>query len=237
MHARGPLPTAKIGSGFANWNVVSATYSSSDRVAVKLRSTRSLAARARLSLLVVLIKRRRLTPLNPASQIRRATRLRPIRIPASFRSAWMRGAPYVSYDAWLIRFHHLGQDSVFNRSRGWASLQPCIISAGGDFQYSAHYGNRIFGLVRTYQFMGGMVPVSRANQAAAFARMSRSCFSRRFSLRNSRTSSLSEDVSPSWRMPSSRSACLTQFRIDSNDGSNSRANAEKDRPERASSTI
>ncbi len=59
-------------------------------------------------------------------------------------------------------------------------LVPClprITPADGDFQHSTHGRYRIVGLIHADHFVGGMLPVSRANQAAAFARISRSCFS------------------------------------------------------------
>ena len=77
----------------------------------------------------------------------------------------------------------------------------------------------------------------RANQAAAFFRMSRSIRSRlisRFARRNSWRSNV---VSPSLRRPSSRSACMTQFRIADAEGSNSRASDSGVLPERTSPTI
>ena len=40
--------------------------------------------------------RRRLAPVNPASRIRRAIRLRPCRLPVARSSAWILGDPYVS---------------------------------------------------------------------------------------------------------------------------------------------
>mgnify|MGYP003489111269 len=55
-------------------------------------------------------------------------------------------------------------------------------------------------------------PFSVANQAAAFERMSRSSFSRRFSRRNRINSSRSELERPPL-LPESRSECLTQSPI------------------------
>jgi len=61
----------------------------------------------------------------------------------------------------------------------WLPLGPRIVAAGGDAQESAHGGDRISGLVVAHEPepFGGIVFVSRANQAAAFERMSRSSFS------------------------------------------------------------
>lgn len=79
--------------------------------------------------------------------------------------------------------------------------------------------------------------VSRANQAVALARISRSSRSLRTSRRSRRNSSRSAVVVPSLRRPSSRSACLTQLRIDCAEGSNSRARWSGLRPDRTRSTI
>jgi hypothetical protein len=51
-----------------------------------------------------------------------------------------------------------------------------MIAAGGDTQHSAHRGDWIIGLAITHQPepFGGIAFVSRANQAAAFERISRS---------------------------------------------------------------
>src|SRR4030095_7179748 len=67
----------------------------------------------------------------------------------------------------------------------WFTLEPGIITAPRDLQYSALQIDRVEGLVRLYEFVepSGITPVSRANQAAAFFRISRSCFSCRFSRR------------------------------------------------------
>jgi hypothetical protein len=80
----------------------------------------------------------------------------------------------------------------------------------------------------------GIVLVSRANQAAAFERMSRSCFKRRTSRRKRASSARSALVRPSVRLPASRAACWIQFRIVWADGSNSRDNASGVRPASAS---
>jgi hypothetical protein len=59
----------------------------------------------------------------------------------------------------------------------------------------------------------GIESVSRANQAAAFLSISRSSRRTLFSLRSRRSSSRSSVVSPSSRLPSSRSACFAQLRM------------------------
>ena len=107
--------------------------------------------------------------------------------------------------------------------RRW-SLQPRIVAAGGDAQHSAHGGYWIPGPVHLDELEdpGGIEPVSRANQAAAFpegasgrcARISRSSRSCLISRRSRASSWRSALVFPSWRRPSSRSACLTHCWID-----------------------
>ncbi len=118
-------------------------------------------------------------------------------------------------------------------------VEPPIEPAGGDTQDTAHGGNRKHGLIRLHDFedLGGIESVSRANQAAAFAKISRSRRMRRFSRRSRRSSSRSALVSPSRRRPSSLSAWATQFLMVCADGSNSLASSEGVRPARTSSTI
>ena len=118
-------------------------------------------------------------------------------------------------------------------------LFPRMISAGGDAQQTAHRGYGISTLIRLHESedFPGIEPVSRANQAAAFDKISRSIRSCRFSLRR-RTSSLrSSVVNPSLRLPSSRSAWATQLWIDCAMGSNSLANASELLPALTSSTM
>src|ERR1019366_2448648 len=83
-------------------------------------------------------------------------------------------------------------------------LPPCIEAAGGDAQHPAHRRGSITGLIRTHELerRDGTEPVSVANQAAAFDKISRSSRRTRFS-RLSRVSSWrSSVVSPSLRRPS-----------------------------------
>ena len=75
------------------------------------------------------------------------------------------------------------------------------------------------------------------NQAAAFARISRSICSRLFSRRRCASSSRSVVVNPPSPRPSSRSACLTQRLIAHGVGPNCRARSLSVRPARCSSTI
>jgi len=111
-----------------------------------------------------------------------------------------------------------------------------VVPAGGDFQHSAHRADREHGLVRVYEEEDrfDFFSVSCANQAAAFDRIFRSSFSRAFSRRRRASSSRSSVFRPSVRVPSSRSGCLTQFRIACADGSNSAANCSGVRPARIS---
>ena len=76
---------------------------------------------------------------------------------------------------------------------------PRVVAAGGDAQHAAHTRDRIPGLVRSHKFERSYAieSVSRANQAAAFDRISRSIRSRRVSLRRRTSSSLSGLLRPS----------------------------------------
>ena len=69
----------------------------------------------------------------------------------------------------------------------------------------------------------GFVSASLANQAVAFAKISRSVFSCLFSRRSFTSSSRSALLSTSFRLPSFASACATQLRIVCSEGSNSLA--------------
>jgi hypothetical protein len=81
------------------------------------------------------------------------------------------------------------------------------------------------------------VPLSVANQAAAFDRISRSSFSLRFSRRNRDSSSRSAVVNPPSPLPASRLSCRTHSEIDHAVGPNSFANDAGLRPLRTKSTI
>src|SRR5207244_12372986 len=104
--------------------------------------------------------------------------------------------------------------------------------------HGALRGDRMHGLVAPHELesFGGIEPVSRANQAAAFFKISRSSRRTLFSRRSRRSSSRSSVVRPSWRWPSSRSAWATQLRIDCAVGSNFSASSSGFRPARTIST-
>ncbi len=87
----------------------------------------------------------------------------------------------------------LQQLCVRLRSGRRGSLEPRIVSAGRDSQHSTLRGNRIFGLMSLHELEppDGIEPVSRANQAVAFAKISRSSFT----CRSSRFSRLSSSRS------------------------------------------
>ncbi len=109
-------------------------------------------------------------------------------------------------------------------------------------KHACHDRDRENGLVRAHEFEhpDGIAPVSRANQAAARERMSRSSRSCLFSRRSRVSSSRSAAASPSpfsSRRPSYRSACVTQWQIDCAVGSNSRARSAGSRPARTNSSI
>src|SRR6516162_4253582 len=131
------------------------------------------------------------------------------------------------------------QHGILDRTPRRRSSRPRMIAAGGDAQNAAHRGHRMNGPVLAHESVsfGGTVFVSRANQAAAPERMSRSTLSCRFSRRKRWSSWRSAEVNPSARRPSSRSTCATQLRIVCAVGSNSRANSSGVRPARTRSTI
>ena len=86
-------------------------------------------------------------------------------------------------------------------------LAPRVVPAGGDCQHSTHRRNPVAGLIHAHELerRDGTEPVSVANQAAAFDRISRSSRRIRFSRRKRVSSCRSSLVRPSRRRPSSRS--------------------------------
>ncbi len=143
------------------------------------------------------------------------------------------GAPTAS-----VNLPHLPQQTVIRlRPRRAPPPEPRVEPARGDAEHPGHRGDVEHGLVRPHEPVDLLGLVSRANQAVAFARISRPSRRRRFSRRSLRSSSRSAVVIPSSRRPSSRSAWTTQLRIDCADGSNSRARWSGLRPDRTRSTI
>ena len=195
---------------------MSATHSRSGASASKRRSTRSGAGRAWGARRVVRGPFRRLPPAKPASRIARATRL--ARSPARPQ----RPAP---------------RESSVPRTVPPLTGAPRVVPARGDSEHSGHRGNAALDLIRSDEPVELPGPVSRANQAVAFAKMSRASRRRGISRRTRRSSSRSAVLGPSPRRPSSRSAGTTQLRSACAVGSNSRDNSSGLRPARTNSTI
>ena len=130
------------------------------------------------------------------------------------------------------------KNSITCRSPGCWALSPRVVTAVRDLQYAAKNRDRELGLVIPHEpeDPSGIVPVSLANQAAAFDKMSRSILSCLFSRLKRRSSSFSVLVRPSFLSPASSSACLIQFLIVCSDGSNSFARLRALLPARCSST-
>ena len=99
-------------------------------------------------------------------------------------------------DADLFHERRIGRGARRRRADG-----PRVVPAGGDAQHAALRGDRMHGLVAPHELesFGGIEPVSRANQAAAFFKISRSSRRTLFSRRSRRSSSRSSVVRPSWR--------------------------------------
>jgi hypothetical protein len=114
----------------------------------------------------------------------------------------------------MARADLLEQSVVRLRPGARAAPVPRMVPAGGDAQDAAHRGNRMGGLIRLHESepFEGIDPVARANQAAAFFRISRSSRSVAFSRRRRCSSVRSSAVRPSVRRPAFRSACVTQLR-------------------------
>ena len=119
------------------------------------------------------------------------------------------------------------------------TLTPRVVATGGNTQDTAHSGDGIPGLVIAHESedLDGFESASRANQVAAFDKISRSMRNCLLSRRRRCSSWRSSVLRPPSPPPASRSACSTQWRIDSDDGSNSLANSSGVRPARTNSTI
>ncbi len=92
---------------------------------------------------------------------------------------------------------------------GWLTLEPPVKITGRNIENTALRLYREYSPIRFHEFVDGSGSVSFANQAVAFFRISRSTLSCRFSRRSRLSSSRSLVIKPSWRRPSSSSACLT----------------------------
>jgi hypothetical protein len=110
------------------------------------------------------------------------------------------------------------EPGVLDRARRRLAPVPCVKAARGDAEHAAHRSYRKHGLMRRYKPEDplGFVLASLANQAVAFARISRSVLSCLFSRRSRVSSSRSSVVRPSLPgsgLPASMAACATQLRM------------------------
>jgi hypothetical protein len=89
--------------------------------------------------------------------------------------------------------HARQQVTVSLRMGRWRAFTPSVITCRGDAEHARHGGNGERGLVRAHEpeEPDDTAPVSRANQAAAFERLSRSSLSWRTSRRSLTSSSRS----------------------------------------------
>src|SRR6266853_3424761 len=131
------------------------------------------------------------------------------------------------------------QGDILERPLRQRALIPGIKTARRNSEQSAHQSYRKIGLVRFHESVEGFVfgATSCANQAAAFDRISLSSLSWRTSRLSFVSSSRSALVKPPSPRPASRSACLTQPRIDQTEHPNSLLSSAGLRPARTSSTI
>jgi hypothetical protein len=135
------------------------------------------------------------------------------------------------------RFDPVAEQNVALRMLRRRSPHPCVKAACRSFQYAAHREDRIRGLVRFRESEDRFGSIlSRANQAVAFERISRSISSCLTRLRSHPISCRSSLVRPSLRSPVSSCAWRTQLRIVWPEGSNSSANSSGDRLARTSAT-
>src|SRR5579871_1040616 len=108
----------------------------------------------------------------------------------------------------------LRQLRVRLRARRQALFAPGPIAARGDTQHMAQPSDGMVRLLALHELVDPHRNplLSWAKKAAAFFRISRSSRKMRFSRRKRRSSSCSSLVSPSLRLPASRSACLSHKR-------------------------
>ena len=184
-----------------------------------------------------------LAPTSPACRISRAIRWRPCCSPRIRRSAWTRGAPKVWRElVCTVLTRCSSSASATAWLEGERAIQRGVEARPGHAEHARHDEDRDGGLVRAHEpeEPDGTAPVSLANQAAAFNKISRSRRRCRFSRRSRDNSSRSAEVRPgraSSRRPSCLSARAIQLRTDCAVGSNSRARSSGSRPARAKSTI
>src|SRR6185437_10716029 len=130
------------------------------------------------------------------------------------------------------------QCQILSLASAHRPIEPRVVPTPRDLKQPAHHPHRMGGLVHLHEpeerFEG---PLSVANQAAAFARISRSSLSLRFSRRSWMSSSRSALVSPPSPLPASRAARRIHKPIVQAVGPNSFASEVAERPERCSSTI
>src|SRR5215469_4474730 len=130
------------------------------------------------------------------------------------------------------------QRPICSLARAHRPIPPGIETAPRNLKQPAHHPHRMGGLVHLHEpeerFEG---PLSVANQAAAFARISRSSLSLRFSRRSRLSSSRSAVVSLPSPLPRSRASCWTHSEIVQAVGPNSRDSSAGFRPVRTRSTI
>jgi len=139
----------------------------------------------------------------------------------------------------------LGHHCIGDLACAGSTPQPLVIAAGRDAQDTAegmHACAVGVGLVRIHEFVDGVDVFSllAANQAVAFARMSRSCCTWRSCRRRRTSSSRSVPVRPylpGSGFPRSRASCAIQLAMLCAVGPNSRDNSAGVRPARASSII
>ena len=120
-------------------------------------------------------------PLKPAARISRATRLRPTRIAIVIGELGMNVRRAVdAFGAPMDRLDLPRQRQIQSSPCAHRPIQPGVESTSRNLQQSAHHPDRMGGLVHLHEPEERFeVPLSVANQAAAFERISRSSLSLR----------------------------------------------------------
>jgi len=173
--------------------VISATQSLFGAFAVNLRSTRSGAGRASRSLTVVRTPLRRLAPTRFRSFINRTSRSLLRGYALVFEFSLDTRSPVGAARTPMNRFDSIAELNIALPAFRRRPMEPRIVAAGGDAQRAAHRGDAKLGLVALHESEDffGITSISRANQAAAFDKISFSTVSRLISRRSFESSTRS----------------------------------------------
>ena len=156
--------------------VTSATQSRSGASAWNWRSTRSGTTQWLWSTRVVRMPRRRLTPAKPCLAHQTSHPIAAHPAAAGHQLGMDPRRPVGATRCLVDGPYRAPQHLVALRTRRTPTASPRVVPAGEDTQHPAHRGHPMMGLIRLHELedFARTEPVSRANQAVAFASISRS---------------------------------------------------------------